>query len=412
LSPKQVEHQQHAKAANDQPASGGSGLDQDRFQALLQASRSPTGTSKALDLRKEVAWKAHKSKQIERRALFLSKIEALPSPTAASLPVTPPESPAVFHFTLPSPGLVSPLALFEALEKEQARNGPPPVRIEQVDFRAKARKEAALLAKLTGNVGMSMKVHGLAGERDTTHGRDAKNSRKNLPSLDDISKRLAGNVTVTRAEPTGNAQGRPAPLGVSRLPAFLKRASTEIKNEAVVVPTQEAKQQFLRVPPPRDASLGRPKVQSVGKLAFAPVPGVTKTTEVPQPTSTYGPISRPQALTRLSGTDTTGVVSNVSTFKFPTTGDGNGHAAAFRPRPERPSSLSSLQTLTSSAMSGNHIVSRKTPTPLTAEALQQLAKRTERGSQMVERLKRRVSAPAEMSVQQQQPAHRNMRGGF
>ena len=60
LSPKQAEHQQHLKAATP---SGGSGLDQARFQALLQASRSPTGTSKALDLRKEVAWKAHKSKQ-------------------------------------------------------------------------------------------------------------------------------------------------------------------------------------------------------------------------------------------------------------------------------------------------------------------------------------------------------------
>src|SRR5258706_6294360 len=60
LSPKQAEHKQHLKAATP---TGGSGLDQARFQALLQASRSPTGTSKALDLRKEVAWKAHKSKQ-------------------------------------------------------------------------------------------------------------------------------------------------------------------------------------------------------------------------------------------------------------------------------------------------------------------------------------------------------------
>ena len=60
LSPKQAEHQQHLKVT---VASGGAGLDQARFQALLQASRSPTGTSKALDLRKEVAWKAHKSKQ-------------------------------------------------------------------------------------------------------------------------------------------------------------------------------------------------------------------------------------------------------------------------------------------------------------------------------------------------------------
>jgi len=62
LSPKQAEQHQHIKAARP---SGGAGLDQARFQALLQASRSPTGTSKALDLRKEVAWKAHKSKQCQ-----------------------------------------------------------------------------------------------------------------------------------------------------------------------------------------------------------------------------------------------------------------------------------------------------------------------------------------------------------
>jgi len=67
MSPKQAEHQQHLKAANP---SDGAGLDQARFQALLQASRSPSGTSKALDLRKEVAWKAHKSKQRQSCSLI------------------------------------------------------------------------------------------------------------------------------------------------------------------------------------------------------------------------------------------------------------------------------------------------------------------------------------------------------
>jgi hypothetical protein len=55
---------------------------------------------------------------VERRALFLSKINAPPSPTATSLPKTPPESPAIFHYSLPSPGLVSPLALFESLQQK------------------------------------------------------------------------------------------------------------------------------------------------------------------------------------------------------------------------------------------------------------------------------------------------------
>jgi len=56
---------------------------------------------------------------------------------------------------------------------------------------------------------MSMKVHGLAGVRDAPYARDAHNkssiggkSRNGLPSLSDISKRLAGNVTVSRAKST------------------------------------------------------------------------------------------------------------------------------------------------------------------------------------------------------------------
>ena len=147
---------------------------------------------------------------MERRTLFLSKIDALLSPTAASLPITPPESPAVFHFTLPSgpPGLVSPLALFETLEKDKDKDCPPLVCIEQVDFHANARRDAGLLAKYTGIVG-SMKVHRLARVRDTPYARDAHNkssiggkSRNGLPSLSDISKRLAGNVTVGRAKST------------------------------------------------------------------------------------------------------------------------------------------------------------------------------------------------------------------
>lgn len=274
---------------------------------------------------------------------------------------------------------------------------------------------------------MSMKVHGLAGECDAPYTRDASHkgnsgkSRKGLPSLDDISKRLAGNVTVSRAEPMRTAPGQPSP-SVNRLPAFLKRASPEIKKEVVVPALEEKKQQLAPVPPPKDASMGRPRVQGVGRLKFAPVPGVTRVAEVPQPTGEHGPISRPQAPTRTSSTATNSnnnSNSSARAVKFPTSDQcGNGHAAAFRSRPERPSSFSSLQALTSSSMAGNHIAGQQTPMPLTAEALQQLARRTERGSAMVERLSRRVSAPGEMNTQQprekqgQQQQRRNMRGGF
>ncbi|KAI9512864.1 hypothetical protein F5148DRAFT_1273481 [Russula earlei] len=118
----------------------GKGLDRGRFEALLASTRERNASAKREpDLRKELALKAHKNKQMERRALFLSKVQAPPSPTATALPKTPPESPAIFHYSLPSPGLDSPLALFEALQKKET-TGPiryPSVRpwVEQVHYR-------------------------------------------------------------------------------------------------------------------------------------------------------------------------------------------------------------------------------------------------------------------------------------
>jgi len=88
---------------------------------------------KKVDLRKEVALKVYKSKQVERRALFLSKVQAPPSPTATLTPKTPPESPAIFHYTLPSPGLESPLTVFESLHDHP--NGVSHSWVEQVDFK-------------------------------------------------------------------------------------------------------------------------------------------------------------------------------------------------------------------------------------------------------------------------------------
>src|SRR2546421_296785 len=70
---------------------------------------------------------------VERRALFLSKVQAPPSPTATMTPKTPPDSPAIFHYTLPSPGLVSPLAMFDNLNDNN--DSAPHKWVEQVDFR-------------------------------------------------------------------------------------------------------------------------------------------------------------------------------------------------------------------------------------------------------------------------------------
>jgi len=287
------------------------GLDAARFESLRNQSK--------LGLRKEVAMRVHQSKQIERRNLFLSKIEALPSPTATSLPVTPPESPAVFHFSLPSPGLVSPLALFETLDYEGTR----PVRVEQVDFRAKARKEAEALASLTGYTDQSLQMHGLATVAPKVEKRPARAPKQPLPSLDQISKRLGGNITITRAASPG-----------SRLPAFLQRSAS---------------------PPKEDRASAAPV--SAPTPVAAPIPKYSFT-----PTNVHGPIARP-ALS----------IGNKQT------------------RPPPPTSVT---------LAGPHIASTRPSTPLTAEALNALAYRAERGTVMMERLQRRFSAPARMSGQQ------------
>lgn len=165
----------------------GKGLERERFDALLKASRernSAVGAKKTPDLRKEIALKAHKNKQVERRALFLSKVLAPPSPTATTLPKTPPDSPAIFHYSLPSPGLVSPLALFESLQ-----DGSPTIEactpwVEQVDFRAPKTSHS------TSDI-----YRGLTPIKSS-----------GLPSLDEISARM------TRT---------PSNIGATRLPEFL-----------------------------------------------------------------------------------------------------------------------------------------------------------------------------------------------
>ncbi|KAG6842496.1 hypothetical protein C0991_000022 [Blastosporella zonata] len=151
------------------------GLQRERFEALLQASKernSALGSKKECDLRKEIALKAHKNKQAERRALFLSKVLAPPSPTATLTPKTPPESPAIFHYSLPSPGLVSPLALFDSLN-ENPDYAPFSGRkswIEKVDFRGPK----------------------YAGLNETP----SRMSGRPLPSLEQISARLTSQTTT------------------------------------------------------------------------------------------------------------------------------------------------------------------------------------------------------------------------
>ncbi|KAI0662670.1 hypothetical protein C8Q70DRAFT_574407 [Cubamyces menziesii] len=234
----------------DAPVTG-KGLERERFEALLQATRernAALGSKKPTDLRKEIALKVHRNKQVERRALFLSKVQAPPSPSATFTPVTPPESPAVFHYSLPSPGLASPLEVFEALQLGKPVASTCNPWVEQVDFRLP--KDAAL--KSAPATGPSMK-------------------RKPLPSLDQITARLSSNGHVAA----------PAQLPRSRrLPTFLRTSSQTEQPMAEPEPIPEA---------PRT----RPALPSgVGRLRFPTRPAPeAPAIEIAQPAPCLPPAS-------------------------------------------------------------------------------------------------------------------------
>jgi len=122
LTPPPTYHRFRRDGAKKQSTDDGIGLESQRFQQLLRASRERERNPSGGGLRKELALKIQKNKQAERRALFLSKLQAPPSPTATTTPKTPPDSPSVFHYTLPSPGLASPLTVFESVDKDSCES--------------------------------------------------------------------------------------------------------------------------------------------------------------------------------------------------------------------------------------------------------------------------------------------------
>ncbi|KDQ63830.1 hypothetical protein JAAARDRAFT_189360 [Jaapia argillacea MUCL 33604] len=204
------------------------GLERERFEAMLKASKernSAVGAKKALDLRKEIALKAHKSKQIERRAIFLSKLTAPPSASAISEPKTPPESPSIFNYTLPSPGLESPLAMFDSAPEDPARPKPCAPWVEQVEYRMPQKKEAT----------------------------PVQSKRKSLPSLEEITARLSSQAPIARPDVVGPCRS-PIPL-----PAFLKtgaRAHRDAPPPIIITPPEAP--QARRLP----LSVGRLRLPS------------------------------------------------------------------------------------------------------------------------------------------------------
>ena len=124
--------------------------------------------------------------------MFLSKVQAPRSPGATLLPKTPPESPAIFHYSLPSPGLRSPLTAFEDEDSTKPRD----TWVEQVEFRLPGQECVKALPHVT-----------------------SQQTTMRMPSLDQITAHLShqGNTSCN-----GGAKPR---HGV-RLPAFLQTVSS------------------------------------------------------------------------------------------------------------------------------------------------------------------------------------------
>ena len=246
----------------------GQGLERERFEKLLQSSRERSaalGSKKAPDLRKELALKAYKSKQsmipsfhplpsvrhvdtsfplaVERRARFLLKVAEPPSPSAAYEPKTPPDSPAIFNYSLPSPGLVSPLEMYEHLEEECVTSQPW---TEQVDFR---------LPKLAVQSGPGIPALSFR-------------SGKVLPSLDEISARLGFKKL------SGTRRATP------RLPSFLQRKQDTALSDTPAKPPLITIGR-LRMPTTRSRGPSPPSEKRVYEVPPSPVtPRLQVTTTV------------------------------------------------------------------------------------------------------------------------------------
>ncbi|KAG8920066.1 hypothetical protein FRC00_010524, partial [Tulasnella sp. 408] len=212
------------------------GIDQERFAQLLKSSRERAamkhGRKESVELRKQVTLKVHTTKALERRALFLSKIQSAPTAEAAESPVTPPESPAIFHFTLPSPGMHSPLAMFERLSSESDKgcnsvnfprdsSAPQEPRkgwVEEVDFKARVRSNGI---RASPAASLDLAVSARSAPR-----KPRGSPSHALPSLDQITARLATKVAAhANAAPSdiapsisavGGLKPRPLSLAIAR----------------------------------------------------------------------------------------------------------------------------------------------------------------------------------------------------
>lgn len=160
------------------------------------------------------------------------------------IPKTPPDSPAIFHYSLPSPGLVSPLAMFDSFH---GINAPAPRRfIEQVDFRF---------------------VHDI--NKQVNYNKTAKGP----PSLDQISARLK---TLASARSTTVVDGLRFPVAVpASVPTPPSGGPATIEIGRLRMPVRGAKIPAIELPSqsrPAAVAILPPQTPGSSILSYLKVP--------------------------------------------------------------------------------------------------------------------------------------------
>jgi len=175
--------------------------------------------------------KAHKNGHSDRRALFLSKLQPPPSPTAMTTSKeTPPESPGIFPYFLSSPALESSLTLFDSWSGNHV-DDVPHTWVERDDFDERSKSKPSL-------------------------NRSSTTPARGLPSLDQISARFSrpaklDDVKMTCDALTTEHSPRPS-VGIGRLRMPLR---TPLRTQVVLQSDNQPKQYTPSKPLPPPLSL-------------------------------------------------------------------------------------------------------------------------------------------------------------
>ncbi|KAG8955484.1 hypothetical protein FRC04_008835 [Tulasnella sp. 424] len=412
------------------------GIDQERFAQLLKSSRERAsmkhGRKESVELRKQVTLKVHTTKALERRALFLSKVQSAPTAEAAESPVTPPESPAIFHFTLPSPGMRSPLAVFGELSNEgdkacntvnfprdsSAPSEPRKGWVEEVDFKARVRSNSLQRAS-SAAASLDLAVSARSAPR-----KARGSSSHALPSLDQITARLAtkvaahSNVAPSDVAPSVSAVGglkvlpkslalgrpRPSQLGHRRTPSSPLATSpvftANIKEEEEKTPEPESEPEPVVEKPAAPSRLPSFLQKRISRERIEITPPAPTPAPAPVPETPTIQVTEPSPVVQKRSSQT--LPSGSIVLQSPPV---SRRRTSNPPPPQLPPPQPFSARLTTTRLP----YSNAGAAPVSSET------RKQRGLDMVEKLRRRSSAPAALPpVADKSKQHRvlSLKGGF